>query len=107
MNTLRRGSEAYYQDLAGDWIKCKVMHVSSSGSPSRDIVVTFVTRQYSNNGLLKIGVVLQRPAFEVVPATAMKILPYGWRKEGYVCQETFPGKQVNRGNQTCSGTASQ
>lgn len=93
MKTLRRGSDAYFRDLAGDWIKCKVMHVSGSGIPSYDITVKFVTRQWSSNGLVSSGVVLERPAAEVVPATAFRLLPYGFSKDGYVCQETFPEKR--------------
>jgi hypothetical protein len=91
MKTLRRGSEAFFRDLVGDWIRCKVMHVSGSGIPSHSIDVKFVTQQMSANGFINSGVVLERPATEVVPATAFKFLGYGgYSKDSYLCQETFP-----------------
>lgn len=96
--TLRRGSDAYFRDLLGDWIACKVMRVSGSGEPSVDITVEFVTRQYSCNGFIPSGVVLERNAREVVPSTAMVIGPYGHMKSAYKCQETYPEQRKRKAN---------
>lgn len=89
---LRRNSEAYFRDLSGDWIACKVMHVTGSGHPTNEIKVKFVTSAWSCSGFVRDGVVLERPSTEVIPKSAMRIDSYGHRKEAYKCQETYPEK---------------
>jgi len=90
---LRRNSDAFFRDFSGDWIACKVMHVSGSGYPSNEITVKFVTRGASMSGFVSAGVVLERPAIEVVPASAIKFSEYGHSKSVYQCQETYPERK--------------